>query len=66
MLFPDASNVVQVIDSSTAYFCNVYSHGKLIIEPHTQIPYNRNFAYIAISYPNSVDSGLFLIDFLCM
>ena len=39
---------MQVIESSTGYFGHVYGHSKLIIEPRTQIPHNRSFAYIAI------------------
>ena len=47
-VFPSASNVVQVIESSTVYFGNVYGHSKLVIEPRTQLPYNSHFANIAV------------------
>ena len=51
---------MQVIESSTAYFGHaVYGHSKLIIEPRTQIPHNGHFAFIAIPYPDSVNSSLF-------
>ena len=59
-VFPDAyaSNVVQAVtESNTAYFGNVYSHSKLVIEPRTQIPHNH-FAYITIPYPDGVNSNL--------
>ena len=57
-VFPDESNVVQEIESSAAYIGYVYGHGKLIIEPRTEIPHNRHFSYIGISYSNSVNSSL--------
>lgn len=45
-----------MVESGTAYFGNVYSHSKLIIEPRTQIPHYRHFTPIAIPDPDRVSS----------
>ena len=48
-----------MIESGTVYFSNMYSHGKLIIEPRTKIPHYRHFVDIAIPDSDSVDSSFF-------
>ena len=48
-IFPNPSDIVQIIECNRACFCHVVDHRKVRIEPHTQIPNGRLWSNDGVS-----------------